>query len=317
MRPVANSWYPERRDCPRHGPGPYAVIDDRVCTEGLEVIVTHHCNLRCRSCAYLAPTLPTKTVDPKQLHQTLATLARSFHATEARVLGGEPLLHPDLASILIATRRSGVCDTIRIITNGLLLPGMEPAFWEAVDEVSVSTYPGRELRSEAKAAVEAAAESHGVRLIFKPFTYFRESYSEIGTDDVDLVRRIFRTCQMAHVWRCITVWNGRLYRCPQSLFLPASLHGLAGATEGLEVLDSPQFLSELLTFLESDEPLAACRFCLGSVGELFQNQQLRRTAWREPQQVSSEALLDWPHLVDLETNPGRLVRDTSYFVTES
>lgn len=300
-----------------HGPGPYAVVDGRVRSDGVEVVVCHHCNLRCRSCAYLAPTLPAVFADPDQLHRDLSQLARTYHATEARVLGGEPLLHPDLPAVVEAVRGSGICDTIRLITNGVRLQQAASRLWHVIDEVSISAYPGHEPSAEMIHDLERTAARHDVQLKVKRFTYFRESYSEVGTNDAELVERIFRSCQMANVWRCTTVWQGGVYRCPQSLFLPTSVAGLAGVQEGIAISDDPSFLSRLLAFLEAPDPLPSCRNCLGSVGRLFVNQQVRRSTWRDPQSVPTEELVDRAHLLDLEANPDKLVRDTSYIPAQA
>jgi hypothetical protein len=304
-----------RAHLPVRGPGPYAVVDGRVLTDGVEVVVSHHCNLRCRACAYLAPIQRNVLADPERLGRDLATLSHTYHASEARVLGGEPLLHPEITAVLSVIRDSGVCDTIRVITNGLRLPHVPQGFWDGVDEVSVSVYPGRELRPAMADAVRRTAGDHGVALKFKRFGYFRESYSEIGTRDDGLVERIYRTCQMANTWRCHTVWRGRLYRCPQSLFLGLAVEVLTGADDGIEISDDPGFLDRLLTFLEDTRPLASCRHCLGSVGRLFANHQVPRSSWRAPQSAPTEDLVDWPHLNTLESNPGMLVRDASYITS--
>jgi organic radical activating enzyme len=304
-----------RATLPVRGPGPYAVIDGRVLTDGLEVVVSHHCNLRCRACAYLAPVQRTALADPEQLGRDLAALGRAYHASEARVLGGEPLLHPEITAVLSAIRGSGVCDSVRVITNGLRLPRVPRGFWDAVDEVSVSVYPGRELGPETADAVRRTAGEHGVALRFKRFDYFRESYSEIGTDDDGLVERIYRTCQMANTWRCHTVWRGRLFRCPQSLFLALAVNELTGVGEGIEINGDPGFVDRMLSFLEDTRPLASCRRCLGSVGRMFANQQVPRSTWREPQHAPTEDLVDWQHLRALESNSGMLVMDASYITS--
>jgi organic radical activating enzyme len=291
------------------------VTDGRVLTDGLEVVVTHHCNLRCRACAYLSPVQRPTRVDPVSLQRSLTALASRFHASEARILGGEPLLHPDLVGVVVAVRNSGICDTIRLITNGTLLERASEALWDAVDEVSVSVYPGRELDPAAADVIQRTAGEHGVRLKFKTFDYFRQSYAETGTSDDGLVDRIYRTCQMAHSWRCLTVWSGHLYRCPQSLFLPSVLDSLDLAHEGIPIADDPGFGERLLDFLEDPRPLSACRNCLGSVGTLFYHTQIpRRTPWREPQAKAVEDLIDRQHLRYLEDHPGSVVRDTSYLV---
>jgi len=182
--------------------------------------------------------------------------------------------------------------------------------------VSVSIYPGTRLEGAALAAVVQTADEHGVRLRLKHFHSFRESYSELGTPDRGLVERIYRTCQMANVWRCHTVLNGYLYRCPQSAFLPSVVQwpepdGEAPA-DGLPIADSPAFAQRLLAFLESPEPLRVCTRCLGSVGRLFEHRQTPRPTWRAQQEHRTEELVDWEHLDMLERNPGMLVRDTSF-----
>ena len=309
----AGNW---RAQLPRSGPGPYAVADDgRVLTDGLEVVITAHCNLRCRACAYLSPVMPATAVPLAQIARDLTVLARYYHASEARVLGGEPLLHPDLTGVLRAVRASGISDTIRVITNGLLLARVPTGFWELIDEVSVSVYPGREPGEGAISAATRLAGQHGVELRMKYFNYFRESYSELGTGDTALVDRIYRTCQMARVWRCNTILNGSLYRCPQSAFLPSALgrqNAREDMTDGLPITDASGFAQRLLSFLESPEPLGACVNCLGSVGRLFEHSQTQRPAWRSHQRHHTEELMDWQHLSTLERNPGTLVRDTSY-----
>lgn len=304
----SESW---RASLPRTGPGPYAVADGRVLTDGLEVVITAHCNLRCRACAYLSPVMPTTAIAPAQIQRDLTILARFYHASEARVLGGEPLLHPELVPVLQVIRASGISDTIRVITNGLLLTRMPASFWDLADEVSISIYPGREPGDDAIAAAARTADEHGVRLRLKYFHYFRESYSELGTRDPELTGRIYRTCQMANVWRCNTVLNGHLYRCPQSAFLP-SVIPRPGTDDGLPLTDAPSFGQQLLAFLESSDPLGTCANCLGSVGRLFRHSQVRRPAWRTRQQHHTEELLDWEHLSELERNPGLLVRDASF-----
>jgi hypothetical protein len=233
------------------------------------------------------------------------------------VLGGEPLLHPDLLTVLDAIRTSGICDSIRVLTNGLLLRRMTTEFWSIIDAVSVSMYPGHCLDDDAIETIRQTAEQHGMRINFKPFRYFRESYSELGTPDQALVERIYQTCQMANVWRCHTLWSSHLFRCPQSLFLPTVLAGTDWATpvDGLPVRDDPGSVQRLLDFLESDQPLRSCTYCLGSVGRVFPHAQVPRREWRAAQSHPTEELVDWTHLTFLESNPGMKILDASYLPT--
>ena len=58
--------------------------------------------------------------------------------------------------------------------------------------------------------------------------------------------RVYRTCQIAHVWRCHVLARGRLHRCSQSVFLPSVL-----GTEPDPGFDLDGTLEELVAFLES------------------------------------------------------------------
>jgi hypothetical protein len=134
------------------------------------------------------------------------------------------------------------------------------------------------------------------------YEYFRESLSEFGTTDDELVKRIYRTCRIAHHWRCHTVQDGYFYKCPQSFFLPTKLGGskLRVEDNGIKIEDTAEFGQRLLNYLESQAQLPACRYCLGSVGKLFQHEQVSRKHWAEYQQRRTEDLIDIEYLELLE-----------------
>src|SRR5215213_3438808 len=199
----------------------YTIVDGKIQTpEGCELNVVSHCNLACRSCSHLAPVMSKSFVDVDSVFRDFSTLAKYFRPQYVKILGGEPLLHSNLLDIIDAIRRSGICEHIQVCTNGILLPRMLPPFWTKVNEIHMSIYPGKELNAEQLTYVRQQAQDYNVDLKLFYFDHFRESYSEIGTSDEQLVQRIYRTCQIAHVWRCHTVFNGYLFKCPQSIYIP-------------------------------------------------------------------------------------------------
>ncbi|MGK7227975.1 radical SAM protein [Streptomyces hygroscopicus] len=204
----------------------YGLVDGKVVSpEGCELNVAHHCNLGCASCSHLSPVFRRSLIATETAARDLSLLARSFRARFVKVLGGEPLLHPELVPLLGLVRDSGIAPHTTVCTNGLLLPRMRDNFWAAVDEVEISVYPDRELPEEKMAGVRAYADKHGVRLTLAYYSHFRYSYAERGTEDDGLVRHIYDTCQIAHVWRCHTLYEGHFFKCPQSVFLPQVLEG--------------------------------------------------------------------------------------------
>lgn len=215
-----------------------------------------------------------------------------------------PLLHPHLIDVISAAQKSGVSNQIRIVTNGLLLWKMTDAFWQSVNKVYVSIYPGKEMSTEQLELCKRQAQLYNVGLSLYYVDRFRESYAELGTNDPSLVNRIYKTCQIAHIWRCHTVYDGYFYKCPQSLFLPQVLKNddLTPSTiDGIKIEDSLSFAQDLLAYLESPYPVASCKYCLGSVGKLFPHQQVSPQDWRQLQQKSTEQSIDMKYLTRLET----------------
>lgn len=281
----------------------YLVKDNKVRTETCELNVVHHCNLSCHACNHLSPALARHVVDANKAFEDFSILAEYYRPKHIVLVGGEPLLHPALPEVICAVRRSGVSDRIRVLTNGLLLPRMSDVFWQEVDEVQVSVYPGREMSVEQLGHCQCKAKLWGVDLKLRYFDRFRETYSEQGTKDKGLVGRIYNTCQFAHVWRCHNFSDGFLFRCPQSLFIPKLINNdiLTHPTiDGIKITDSPTFGGDLLAYLESPEPLASCYHCLGSVGKLFAHEQVSRGMWRLRQHHSTEELIDLEYLAALE-----------------
>src|SRR5262249_61796270 len=84
-----------------------------------------------------------------------------------RVLGGEPLMHPNLLDIMMAVRESHIAEKIEITTNGVLLPRLERRFWEMVDSVRISLCPGHSLREDQLDACIDLAHQNNVLIRYR------------------------------------------------------------------------------------------------------------------------------------------------------
>ena len=262
----------------------------------LEINAVEHCNLSCRSCSHLSPVQPRYAVDPDEVHRDLRLLGRHYHARWLRLVGGEPLLHPDLPRLLEAIRSSGVADRTVVVTNGVLLPRVQNLVWASVDRIDVSQYPGKRLGDTDVERCKQLARRHGVRIYFDYVDEFRVSYSESGANSEALVDRIYSACAIAHELACHTVARGYFYKCPQSYFLPRTIPGVGASSDRLAISDRPELGAELRAFLAIRKPLAACRNCLGTAGMRFTHDQVRRGDFRMTQAPSSEALVDERYL---------------------
>jgi organic radical activating enzyme len=273
--------------------------DGLIHTESIEINAVDGCNLHCRSCSHLSPVLPPKnTADPISLQRDLTLLSRWMRVEHVRLQGGEPLLHPDLIAVVEAIRSSNIAQRIRLVTNGVLLSRARPEVWNGIDEIQVSVYPGHEPSAEDLHSWMSHGMKHRVDIRLRPNDHFREAYTEVPTQNKDLVRRIYRSCMIAHVWRCYNVVDGFFYKCPQAHFLPKVTR--SGAEDGIAITDDPTLGERLVEYLNSETPLSSCTHCLGAVGLPFPHEQVRGRRWRELQVRPAEEMLDRDLLAVIE-----------------
>jgi len=270
------------------------MTNERIQAEKLELGVAEHCNLACRSCSHVSPVIPKRNMDPLTLLEDLTILSRVYHAHVVSLIGGEPLLHPNLVDIFDAIRQSEVGDRIAVATNGVLLPRMKPEFWQAVDWVEVSQYPGHSLTPDQQGVCYRSAAESGTGIRFVSRREFRQAYSEPGTQDSALSQAIFDSCGIVHVWRCHTLAAGRFFKCPQSYYLSHIIPDVARhvTTDSVLIRDTPSFAEELRAYLDSTIPLGACGHCLGTAGRRFPHSQVSRRGFRELQMLTAEELVD-------------------------
>lgn len=116
----------------------------------LDIHVAEHCNLNCIGCFHYSPIAPESFVDVNDLFKTLSELKkRGADKVFKRIylLGGEPLLHPEVNKVIEVIRSNFSLETneIVILTNGILLKKMNKAFWETCIklniQIMISCYP--------------------------------------------------------------------------------------------------------------------------------------------------------------------------------
>lgn len=244
-------------------------------------------------------------ISPDSLSHDLSILSKYYRPEFISLLGGEPLLHPDLIEIINVVRSSGISDKIRVVTNGRLLHKMPDQFWKDVDEVHVSLYPSHPMKVKDLAVFKAQAKRSKTLLDLRYQDQFREFFSEISAMDEAMTRRIYLTCSNSRQAGCHTLFEGHYYKCSQAVFIPLAFgdrFNFSDIQDGVKIQDSKTFVEELTQYLATEEPLTACRFCLGSVGKQFVPDQISRHG--EDQCVNIENLIDWKQLEKLEKKSG-------------
>jgi len=263
----------------------------------LELIATDHCNLTCRGCNHASPAAASWLADPETVGRDFSILANHYRPRKVKVLGGEPLLHRGLAAVIRAARSTGISDYFLLVTNGVLLEQMDDAVMEAIDELEISLYPGVERRAEILAVAQRKSLQFGTLLTVNEYVNFRGGIATRGTDNVELVRKIYQTCKIANLWGCHAVREGYFYKCPQSIYIPGLVQGINGvAADRIRIEGMDDFQTRLLAFVNSPEPLHCCTYCVGTVGKLEPHALIRRARWKLEVEKASSELIDYDWL---------------------
>lgn len=230
-----------------------------------EIHLAEHCNLNCRGCdnfsSIAEPTLLDLDIlerDMKRLSELCGGVAKHIH-----LLGGEPLLHPDIQRAMRISRAYFPTAEIDVYTNGILLNQQTEDFWNTCKEqkvnIMVTKYP---VNIDYETA-ERKAMDKGIN-----FTYcngredvkkmFRMTMDTEGLqDELDS----FLKCHRAN--QCITLKSGKMYTCT---VIPNIEHYNKRFNENLVVtprdyvdiyeVDSFEQMMEKLA-----KPTSFCRYC--------------------------------------------------------
>ena len=116
----------------------------RMGTLYVEIQLCDRCNLDCAYCSHLSPVSKPVTISLETLEAECRRLAR-VGVHEVNLMGGEPLLHPQVCEAIRLTR--SILPDIKLIisTNGLLLPRMSKGFWQCCRDnkvvLRITPYP--------------------------------------------------------------------------------------------------------------------------------------------------------------------------------
>jgi len=262
----------------------------------IEFNLTEHCNLRCAHCDHASSLLPTKFADLASFTRDITVLATVLRAGEFKFLGGEPLLHPHLLDFLRVAKQVQIANRLVLVTNGVLLHKAPEELWELIDGMWVSIYPCVKHRFDWE-WLQQIADEHGIFVWHKETPQFAERLLIEEVRSQPFVQMIFQNCDLAHLFSCHTIYEGRYYLCAPSVWMePAlALHGIGFANreaDSVALHGNTTLYDDLEHLIRRQEPLQACRYCLGSWARRTPNEQLNQKSMRAFLTRKPEALAD-------------------------
>lgn len=264
----------------------YELTSRKLIAQSLEYSVTYHCNLRCAGCSHLSPFASRRFPTLDSFAADIERLGSVFHARVIRLLGGEPLLNRELESFLRLAKESEIADRVMVTTNGLLLHELAEGFWEHLDILLVTRYPGVRIQADMSEISERASE-FDVEVWEQPMPRFRSTTVTRPQARDWVTDTIFKTCKDVHEFHCHMLHEGTLYRCAVPPFLPEYVRKLGAevydpAPDGLDIQSSRDLRADLESFLVSERTPESCRYCLGYLGKSTPHRQLSRAALDDP-----------------------------------
>ena len=228
-----------------------------------EVHLTEHCNLNCQSCFHFSSLAEEEFMDINLFEQDFKRLSELANGKieSFLLLGGEPLLHPQLISFLDISRKYFPKAYIQLVTNGVLLPVQDENFWNAMKRNDIVLRPTKYPINIDYKKIEEKANEYDIKV-----QYF---------NDINVSLKIpihingeLNASKMHKNCRCKTCYilnKGKIYPCSIS----GNIHHFIkyfnldienSSMNGIDIYKVKN-IYEIDKFLKKKIPL--CRYCRG------------------------------------------------------
>lgn len=227
-----------------------------------EIHITDHCNLNCKGCAHFSNLCPPTFADLGEFEADMRGMARLFSGVrQIYLLGGEPLLHPQVAGFVRSARAIFPDTRISLMTNGVLVTRMNEEFWTALAQTGVILLCDSYPINLPVAEIDRLGQEHGVTV---EWTIPRKEFFKIPIDPAGGhdAAESFAACQGFN--NCPIVRDGRLYPCAYAAFADvfADRFGLEGidatSADSISVRDETDG-NAVMDFLL--QPIPWCAHC--------------------------------------------------------
>lgn len=182
----------------------------------IEIPITTKCTLNCKECCnliqYYQEPYHISTADIIRDVRKLSNVTKGI--LQLRLLGGEPLLHPELVRIVRQLLRFDNIKSIQIVTNGtLLLDEKMVRLLRKNKRVSIDISNYEEKSIKKKELIEQLKANH--------INYFTQKERIFWTAQADFsyrnrtgeqLKAVLPKCNMD----CISMLNGKIHLCPRS-----------------------------------------------------------------------------------------------------
>lgn len=228
--------------------------------------LVEHCNLNCEGCDHCVPLASPEFADIETFKKDFSRLSKLFDNIKViGLMGGEPLLHPNLPDFFYESRKFFPKSALVLYTNGILLEQQDDKFWDACVKndiiINVTKYPIN-LNFER---LEQLAKDKNTKFYFSnhPEEKIKTSHKIIfDLEGKQNINESFKQC--SHIKQgCTFLAEGKIYPCTVA---PTSKNFSTYFNKNLN-LSKKDYIDihktnngkKILDFLA--KPIPFCRYC--------------------------------------------------------
>ena len=178
----------------------------------LEYHIADHCNMNCKGCFHFSNIVPTKTFPSfEQFSRDINRLSEIFgNISTIRLMGGEPLLNPQLPMFAREARKAFPKAKIAILSNGMWYKKVRGELVETIisnnAEVQISLYkPMMKYKDDIKQHFDTQKIKHSIS---GPILKFAKYINAEGDSNP---KESVKQCPAS---RCTFLSDGHIARCP-------------------------------------------------------------------------------------------------------
>lgn len=259
-------------------------LSDGTFLSQVEFHLVDHCNLNCAYCDHFTPLAKENFVSINSILEDFKKLKKVFdNVGRIYILGGEPLLHPELLQIFAPLRQLYPKSEIIIITNGILLNKQKDDFWCALQKynivLSMTHYP---INIDYMGYIEKCRQM-GIKSYY--FGLDRDKMQKMNLDKQGKrnKQQAFYRCTRK---KCHFLRDGKLYVCtpvPNVRFLNEHFN-LDFKVKKSDYIDLNKVKSAAKINKLFKNPIEFCRYC--------EDKEMSYTKYKVSQKELSEWVLE-------------------------
>ncbi|GHV64723.1 hypothetical protein FACS1894199_03650 [Bacteroidia bacterium] len=215
---------------------------------------------------------------------------------EIRILGGEPLLHPNVAAFLEITRKyfpfmdaSKGTGVIELVTNGILLPKQKEQFWKTCKDNNIRIFISEYPISIDKEYIKAQSEKYGVQIKMHEGVKKQtgSSFQQWIKTPIDLEgkqnnKNSFGKCFLGGT--CFQLVDGKIYKCARIAYIKLfnekfNKNLIVSEGDYIDIYKAHN-IDEILEALT--EPAPFCRYC-----------KVEEMTWTNEWRITTKEISEW------------------------